>query len=177
MPALKIETLDDEHRAVIEYLYHFHPAPDDSAPIEEKARGGLSILMNYVALIASREPANRAFLPAPSLEDDFRKGRLDQHLISDFFVTVLQSVLTDEKNTPGTHPYATPLVLPPNRYGEEPQHMPRFTIHMIVVELLFSPIEGVHENLWLEWGIVRHEIRKIIDEHFERSSRTRGKKK
>ena len=177
MPALKIETLDDRQRAVINYLYGFHPAPDAAAPLEEKARGGLSILMNYVALIASREPANRAFLPALGLKDDFRKGRLDQHLISDFFVTVLQSVLTDEKNPPATHPYATPLILPASGEGEDLEHMPRFTIHMIVVDLLFSPLEGVHEKLWLEWGIVRHEIRKIIEEHFERSSRPRGKKK
>ena len=177
MPALKIETLDDKHRAVIEYLYGFHPAPDAAAPLEEKARGGLSILMNYVALIASREPANRVYLPAPGLKDDFCRGRLDQLLISDFFVTVLQRVLTDEKNPPATHPYATPMVLPPRGDGEELEHMPRFSIHMIVVDLLFSPLEGVHEKLWLEWGVVRHEIRKVIEEHFEGSSRPRGKKK
>ena len=159
------------------HRHPFHPAPDAAAPLEEKARGGLSILMNYVALIASREPANRAYLPALGFEDDFRSGRLEQLLVSDFFITVLQRVLTDEINAPETHPYATPLILPRDRDGEDPEHMPRFAIHMTVMELLFSPIEGVHENLWLEWGIVRHEIRKIIEEHFERSSRPRGKKK
>lgn len=170
MQPLKIETLDASQRAVIEYLYSFHPAPKKAAPLEEKARGGLSILMNYVAVIASREPANRAYLPALGFEDDFRSGRLEQLLVSDFFVTVLQRVLTDEKNTPGTHPYATPLVLPPNCDGEEPEHMPRFTLHMTVMSLLFSPLEGVHQQLWLEWGIVRHEIKKLIEEHFERDS-------
>lgn len=169
---MKIETLDARQRAVIEYLYSFHPAQDTSAPIEEKARGGLSILMNYIALIASREPANRAYLPAPGLKDDFRSGRLDQLLISDFFMTVLQSVLADEKKSPATHPYATPLILTAASGGGDPDHMPRFTIHMIVVELLFSPLEGVHEKLGLEWNNVRYEIRKVIEEHFERNTHT-----
>lgn len=170
----KLDQLSAEELAVIEYLYALSNPPSDPLPLAERAVRGLSHFLLYVVEVAAHEPGMLSILQGRSIDDELGIYRTEEALFRHVLEVVMQKVLVDDKHTPDTHRYTTPLLWPPAGRGDVPAYMPRFNLYMHLCALVFGGIEDV--NTALEKTIGRDavaQLRSAIRKHYRRGSRGR----
>lgn len=171
-----LDQLDPEMQAVIAYFYSLSSPPGEPEALPEQARRGMSCFLMYVARTAAHERGMLSFLPARSYDDALEIYGHANALFRHGLEGVIQKVLLDDAHSPETHRYTTPLFWPPRPEGEPPTEMPRFTLYMHVIFLLFGGVEGIREELSLTWKLVHSEFESAIRKHYARRAKRRGRK-
>lgn len=166
MSALKLEQMNPEQLDVIEYFYTLSYPERVSDNLEEKASVGLSKFLSYVSAVAS-QPGMLSFLRGRHHEDAFSiygdANTLSRHVTE----RLIQEILMDEKNTPYTHRYTTPLMLSDAGSNDAP-YMPRFRIYTHTVSFLYDKIEGVESKMWMAWLHHHVAIDGAIHKYYQR---------
>lgn len=172
----KLDQLNAEQLAVIEYLYDLSSPPAARPPLAERAIRGLSHFLKYAAQ-AAHEPGMLSILGEGILKDKLRIYGSEDALMQHVFEVIMQTIIVDEEHTPETHPYVTPLTWPPAAEGEVPGYMDRFTLHIHLIALVFGGIEDVHDEVMIATrDFVRRELMSAIRGHYARRRTDRGQK-
>jgi hypothetical protein len=171
----KLDQLSPEKRAVIAYLYSLSSPPSEPEAFPEQARRGMACLLMHVAKTAVHEPGMLSFLPARSYEDALDIYGHENTLFRHALEGAIQKVLLDDAHGPETHRYTTPLLWSPDP-SEPPAEMPRFTLYMHVIFLLFGGIEGIQEELSRTWKLVQGEFESAIRTHYAQHAKRRRRK-
>jgi hypothetical protein len=172
----KLDQLSPERRAVIAWFYSLSSPPSEPEAFPDQARRGLSCFLMYVAKTAAHEPGMLSPLLGDSYEDALKIYGNENALFRHALEVVTQKVLLDDAHSPETHRYTTPLLWPPRPEGEAPSEMPRFTLYMHVIFLLFGGVEGIREELARIWRLAQIEMEIAMRYHFGQRARRRGRK-
>lgn len=170
-----LDQLGPEQRAVIAWFYSLSSPPSEPEAFPEQAQQGLSCFLRYVASTAAHEPGMLSPLLRRSYEEILTIYGTENALFRHAIEVVTQKVLLDEAHGPETHRYATPLFWPPSPEGEPPAEMPRMTLYIHAIFLLFSGIEEVREELSRTWAQVQGDLESAIRRHCARRGKQRGR--